>query len=547
MSSSTVESPDQGIPARRHDLDALRAVAMLLGILLHAAISFLPAAGQWPVQDSETSPAIMVLISAIHGFRMPLFFLISGYFTCMLYRRRGLAALLVHRFKRIFVPFVLSMVTIIPLSWVLVGTLANSKAGSPQQADSMPSIWREAANGDLAEVNAWLESGGDPNQAESDGSTAVHAACLFGRSEMYDVLVAAGGDPWQTNSRGDDGKDMLMAPWGITAYVAGLVQVDADRERVMAGRQRIAEKLGAVIPSNITDGEASPPAAALAALMVGLNLMHLWFLWFLCLLVLGFSTLVGVGRLILRWITIPRISPWWITSPARYAWLVPATAACQWSMAGDAPTFGAATSTSLLPTTSVLIYYAIFFGFGALWYDSAPGMEENSHDPESMPDASTLSAPQTIRGWLSLLLASLLVVFPMGMRLMEADGGITLALSAVLQATYAWWMSFAAMGFFARYFSARRGWMRYLSDGSYWMYLIHLPLVWLLQFWVRDWEAPLAAKLLTVCVVTSMAMVVSYHVFVRYTFIGTLLNGRRRRLFGKSERPAPSIPTHAAV
>src|SRR5262245_13424242 len=41
--------------ARRGDLDALRAVAMLLGIALHAALSFFPAG--WPVLDSRQAPA----------------------------------------------------------------------------------------------------------------------------------------------------------------------------------------------------------------------------------------------------------------------------------------------------------------------------------------------------------------------------------------------------------------------------------------------------------------------------------------------------------
>ncbi|MFC1759550.1 hypothetical protein ACFL2H_12425 [Planctomycetota bacterium] len=38
---------------RRHDLDALRAIAMLLGIVLHAALSFAPI--PWVVQGSQQS------------------------------------------------------------------------------------------------------------------------------------------------------------------------------------------------------------------------------------------------------------------------------------------------------------------------------------------------------------------------------------------------------------------------------------------------------------------------------------------------------------
>ncbi|MCA8991498.1 MAG: acyltransferase family protein, partial [Planctomycetaceae bacterium] len=97
-------SPSAQIP-RRHDLDALRAMAMLLGIVLHGLISFMPGAGVfWGVQDIHTSPAFGVLMAAIHGWRMPLFFLVSGFFTAMLWRKRGLKALVWHRFRRILVP-----------------------------------------------------------------------------------------------------------------------------------------------------------------------------------------------------------------------------------------------------------------------------------------------------------------------------------------------------------------------------------------------------------------------------------------------------------
>ncbi|MDG1896716.1 MAG: acyltransferase family protein, partial [Fuerstiella sp.] len=94
--------------ARRHDLDALRGFAMLLGIFLHGAMSFIPGIGViWGVQDSHSSGLYAILLASIHGWRMPLFFLVSGFFTAMLWKKRGLRALLVHRFKRIFLPMVL--------------------------------------------------------------------------------------------------------------------------------------------------------------------------------------------------------------------------------------------------------------------------------------------------------------------------------------------------------------------------------------------------------------------------------------------------------
>ena len=102
--AGTVVNPAAGRTRRLHDLDALRGFAMLLGIALHTALGFLP--GLWPVEDSTATwegPYDDILF-VIHGFRMPVFFLMSGFFTAMLWRRRGLGSLLRHRFRRVLLP-----------------------------------------------------------------------------------------------------------------------------------------------------------------------------------------------------------------------------------------------------------------------------------------------------------------------------------------------------------------------------------------------------------------------------------------------------------
>ena len=85
---------------RYHHLDALRATAMLLGIVMHGLLSFFENP-YWPAQDLQQHKLYETANHAIHGFRMPLFFLVSGYFTTMLWKRRGLGKLLLHRLQRI--------------------------------------------------------------------------------------------------------------------------------------------------------------------------------------------------------------------------------------------------------------------------------------------------------------------------------------------------------------------------------------------------------------------------------------------------------------
>ena len=75
-----------GMARRWHDLDALRGFAMLLGIGLHAALAFFPSF--WPAQDRGATDGggFDWFLYAVHGFRMPVFFLLSGFFTAMLGR-----------------------------------------------------------------------------------------------------------------------------------------------------------------------------------------------------------------------------------------------------------------------------------------------------------------------------------------------------------------------------------------------------------------------------------------------------------------------------
>ncbi len=98
---------------------------------------------------------------------------------------------------------------------------------------------------------------------------------------------------------------------------------------------------------------------------------------------------------------------------------------------------------------------------------------------------------------------------------------------AAAYAVAVWSLTFAFVGFALRYlanFSARR---RYLADASYWLYLIHLPLVLALQIVVSQWPWPWWAKFPLILAIVFPLMLASYRYWVRGTFIGAVLNGRR--------------------
>jgi glucan biosynthesis protein C len=96
-----------GVPApeRLHALDAVRGFALLLGIVFHATISFVPTPAKiWIVEDNDRSTALAVLFFTIHVFRMTTFFLIAGFFAHMSFHRRGAKAFIQDRLKRIALP-----------------------------------------------------------------------------------------------------------------------------------------------------------------------------------------------------------------------------------------------------------------------------------------------------------------------------------------------------------------------------------------------------------------------------------------------------------
>ena len=399
----TSDNPPHGAPlsaARRHDLDALRGFAMMLGIGLHAALAFFPTF--WPVQDQTSSidGPFDEFFHALHGFRMPLFFLLSGFFTAMLWRRRGLRALLRHRTRRVVLPLAILLVAIVPVAnWVT-------------------------------------------DQAFTPGIEAVDGVDM-----QVSVIVGDGG--------------------------FGLTWLD--------------------------------------------NIGHLWFLSFLVWLVAGFAVVaLAIERLDIRHRSG---APWAGAWPRWLMWtLVPLTVLGQWLMGnrGEIPVFGPDISLGLIPLPHVLGYYGLFFTFGALLYD------RHSRSGELLVD-------NLGRRWWIVLPVTIVIIFPLGLALTFAEDNRSWELASVAQVAYTWAMCIGLIGLFRSMLCRERRGVRFLSDASYWMYLAHVPLVIAAQMLVRNWNMAAAAKFLLICVAVCALLLVTYRAFVRYTPIGTLLNGKRIR------------------
>lgn len=564
--------PDQTVPGdRRHDLDALRSFAMLLGIALHAALAYIGAG--WVVSDERTSAGLGTLVSAIHGFRMPLFFLLSGFFSAMLWRRRGLRGLISQRARRVLIPLAIGCLTIVPAMWGVSSWAISQKSQSLRASASAnenergeqarsPDIWTAAAQGDIEGLGfhatdpelmdapdptygvtplGWtaikntpeatrrlLELGATPDAPYQDGNTPMHTACFFGRAEVAEHLLRAGADVTILSAVGERPADSMRHDRQTTEFIANLLGLPIDFDEVAAGRERIKAMLedpepapsGATVHQPAGASEAAGEAGGsgiLVSLLHGVFFHHLWFLWFLCWLNAAFAAVV----LLIGHLPSVKLPSALCAAPLCLVWLVPLTLLTQSQMHSDGavPGFGPDTSAGLLPIPHVLLYYATFFGLGALMLIvRGPGARLGRFWYAMLPIAAATLPFGLLFGYDHNRASELI-----------ADENARRLVSNILQTLYAWLMTLGLLGLFESILSKDRPWVRYLSDSSYWLYLVHLPLIILGQALLLRTDLPPLAEFTLLVITCTAALLVSYQLAVRYTPIGTLLNGKRTR------------------
>lgn len=398
-------------PERLHALDAVRGFALLLGIVFHATISFLPGPQIWVVMDNDRSSVLALLFFLLHVFRMTTFFLIAGFFAHLLFHRRGPKGFAIDRAKRIALPLV--------VGWpVIFG--------------------------------------------------AVVAVSIWG------AYNAAGGD-WSK-----------MPP-------------------------------------------PPPPSKEPGAF----PLLHLWFLWVLLLLYLTVGLLRAMvaavdhdGRIraagdkIVAWLARGAAAPLLLAVPATAA----LTAQPDWMMWGGIPT----PDRSLIPNAAAAVAYGAAFLFG--WV---------LHRQPRLIEGWAAAWPRNLALALAATAASLAVIGltpdapePFDWRKLAA---------AFAYAVAGWSWTLALVGLALRFLADESPLRRYLADASYWLYLIHIPIVMALQVAVAQLALPWWVKFPLILTLAMALMLASYQLMVRHTFVGAILNGRRfPRPARKTASPIPA-------
>jgi peptidoglycan/LPS O-acetylase OafA/YrhL len=266
-------------------------------------------------------------------------------------------------------------------------------------------------------------------------------------------------------------------------------------------------------------------------------LTHLWFLYVLTLFyVVGVAVrelvarLDGAGRI--RNLIDSVVALLVRTAAAPLVLAIPLALALA-NHKGWAPWAGIPTpDSSLIPNLPAFVGYGVAFSFGWILQRQVALLE-----------AIQKAWPLYLAAALALTVAALAQA---GLTPPPPKAGFGDVDPAVFAATYAaaaWTWSFAFIALAMRFLSGFSAWRRYLADASYWLYLIHLPLVILFQGVVAKYALPAELKYAAIMLVIMPLMLWSYQTMVRYTWLGAILNGKRLTKPGRDRIPSTSPPT----
>ena len=161
-------------------MHAIRAYMLYLGILIHASVTYgvIDYTPAWTLKDHATHPFFDWLVSLIHCFRMPLFFVVSAYLGSMFNQAKGQKAMVMNLFVTIVSPFAFGLFLVLPLD-ALAFHYSNAVLHHESLSDfSAVDILRAA----VAELGG-KGGGGRPDLAQGGAASAARAEAAFAAAE----------------------------------------------------------------------------------------------------------------------------------------------------------------------------------------------------------------------------------------------------------------------------------------------------------------------------------------------------------------------------
>lgn len=280
---------------------------------------------------------------------------------------------------------------------------------------------------------------------------------------------------------------------------------------------------------------APPPAPETSKDFGALPLFHLWFLYQLLWLYAGALLIRRAVAVLDREQKLRRFIDGVVVGSVR--WMAGALllglplVACLLSLPMWAPWMGIPTpDQSLVPQLAATVGFGTAFAFGWLVHRSAGALAA----------IGDRWLPHLL---LAIAASGLCLYFLRTQPLfgMPQDAKIAFALAYGLSA---WSWVFALTGLALRFLHRPSAARRYIADASYWIYLVHLPVVMALQVWVGDWPLHWSLKFAFIMAASLGLLFLSYHYLVRPTVLGKVLNGKaypRHAAAKQAAEPAPEI------
>ena len=270
------------------------------------------------------------------------------------------------------------------------------------------------------------------------------------------------------------------------------------------GASVMASATGTPLPSG------PPPAFSLATF----PLTHLWFLWLLTLFYaaallirfIGGALRGAIDRAIRALTATPAAGPL-LAAPLALALAMQPI----WYARGGIPT----PDTGFVPNLTAIIGLGTAFGFGWLL----------QRQPVLLGAIARWWAVNIVAA-VALTIACLWLLGDSSGFVPIAAGGTKTAL-AICYAIAVWSWTLGLTGAAIRFLTRERPAIRYVADASYWIYLMHLPVVMALQVSVFALPLPALAKWGVVTGGAFLILIASYHLLVRHSWLGRWLNGRK--------------------
>ncbi len=179
------------------------------------------------------------------------------------------------------------------------------------------------------------------------------------------------------------------------------------------------------------------------------------------------------------------------------------------------------------------VHYAIYFFVGALLYRQRQSLHVLVRFGKSDLFIGGLMFAATLP-----MIHEHTTIALTGWRLARLSGQLSL---------FAWFTTFGLLALFLNTRCIENGVTRFLAGASFWIYLVHLPFVALTQIAIVQMAVPASCKFLLAATTAVALALMTYHVFVRRTWIGVFLDGHTPTFPLVVESPEPVFPKLALV